>query len=150
MQLRAQNESTVEVLKAINRTNVYEKVFYVLLILQAVNLGAIPMMTPSVSSILNDNGKEASHEISIALYTIQVVFVIFFCLQMLHVNKQFSLFFKQVGIESYPTKTMTAVLLGYLFATINANVSLILYIKKLKILYLNASAGLINIAYRTI
>ena len=56
-----------------------------------------------------------------------IIFTNIFCYQMLKVNKQFAIFFKQINDKSYPYRTVKVVFITYYFVSVIGNTIRLIY-----------------------
>ena len=108
VQLKTQEENTVKIFKTIKKASVLEKVFIVALFISNTcyiisdygdQIFGVFQYKQTVLQVINTFGN----------FTEIVLFCIF-CSTMWLMNKQLDLFFKMVGIRSYPKKTIILII----------------------------------------
>ena len=118
VQLRAQEENTIKILKTIKRASIQEMVFVVTLVVSWVC-----HIFGNDGSKLFGFSSTAQQSWLIVARISEISFVCIFSFQMHHVNKQLDLFFDQVGIRTYSKKSITALIAGYFCFVINWDIT---------------------------
>ena len=108
VQLRTQEENIIKILKTIKRANIKQIVFNVILFISQISI-TIGDDGPKLLS-LSESSSQAWHIFGLFF---EIIFICIFCITMYDVNKQLALFFKQVGIRSYPKKSIKCFLAAY-------------------------------------
>ena len=146
VQLRAQEENTVKILSSIKRASILEVVFILTL-----TFSQICYVLGDYGTELFDFSSEAAQTLLIIGYIFDMAFVCVLSLMMKSVNKQLALFFDQVGIKAYPTKSIASLIAVFVVIAIQQDIVIVssYYIKINKIYnYLQGWTNLI--VYRAI
>ena len=121
VQLRAQEENTIKILETIKRANILQIVFVVTLV-----VSQICYVFASFGTQFLDFKYTVGQAFDITAAVFEIAFLCILGFLMYRVNTQLALFFNDVGIQSYPKKSLAFPIAAFILMLIHRDVVYIL------------------------
>ena len=143
VQLRAQEENTIKILKTIKRAKILEIVFVL-----ALFIANLCFALGNYGDDIFDFSDNSARTIKITGQIFEFVFTSILCFSLQGVNRQLALFFDQVGITAYPNKSIVFLIATFFVVVIHQDaIAILIYYREVPVIYLYVSGWLNNVMY---